>query len=89
MSPEALDLLRRILGGDLVAVLAEPASPAGHEVEHLAALALENHLERRLRSLGVLNRGAEPLDRPELVRGRRAGSPVTVVPPWQTGSSRS
>jgi DNA repair protein RecO (recombination protein O) len=57
VSPEALQLLRRILGGDLVAVLAEPASPAGHEVEHLAALALENHVERRLRSLGVLERG--------------------------------
>ncbi len=57
VSPEALQLLRRILGGDLVAVLGEPASPAGHEVEHLAALALENHVERRLRSLGVLERG--------------------------------
>ena len=57
VSPEALRLLRRILGGDLVAVLAEPASPAGHEVEHLAALALENHVERRLRSIGVLNQG--------------------------------
>ena len=57
VSPEALRLLRRILGGDLVAVLAEPASPAGHEVEHLAALALENHVERRLRSIGVLDRG--------------------------------
>ncbi len=57
VSPEALGLLRRILGGDLVAVLAEPASSAGHEVQHLAALALENHVERRLRSLGVLNQG--------------------------------
>jgi len=57
VSPEALVLLRRILGGDLVAVLAEPASPAGHEVEHLATLALENHVERRLRSIGVLNQG--------------------------------
>ena len=57
VSPEALRLLRRILGGDLVAVLGEPASPAGHEVEHLGALALENHVERRLRSIGVLNQG--------------------------------
>jgi DNA repair protein RecO (recombination protein O) len=51
LSPEALTLLRRILGGDLVAVLAEPASGAGHEVEHLATRALEHHLERRLRAL--------------------------------------
>jgi DNA repair protein RecO (recombination protein O) len=54
VSPEALDLLRRILGGDLVAVLAEPSSPAGHEVEHLATRAMEQHLDRRLRSVGLL-----------------------------------
>ncbi len=57
VSPEALTLVRRILGGDLVAVLAEPASVAGHEVEVLATRTLEHHLERRLRSVGVLDRG--------------------------------
>ena len=57
LSHEALQLLRRILGGDLVAVLAEPASPAGFEVEHLATRALEHHVERRLRSVGLLERG--------------------------------
>ena len=57
LSPGALLLLRRILGGDLVAVLAEPASPAGYEVEHLATRALEHHVERRLRSVGLLERG--------------------------------
>ncbi|MEX2659126.1 MAG: DNA repair protein RecO [Acidimicrobiales bacterium] len=51
ISPTALVLLRRILGGDLVAVLAEPPSGAGYEVEHLATRALEHHLERRLKAL--------------------------------------
>lgn len=51
ISPAALVLLRRILGGDLVAVLREPPSGAGYEVEHLATRALEHHLERRLKAL--------------------------------------
>ncbi|MGH9182819.1 MAG: DNA repair protein RecO [Acidimicrobiales bacterium] len=56
LSPEALRLLRRILGGDLVAVLAEPTSPGSAEVGHLATRVLEHHLERRLRSVRVLDR---------------------------------
>jgi DNA repair protein RecO (recombination protein O) len=55
ITPGALELLRRILGGDLVAVLGEPASPAGPELEYLATRALEHHLERRLRAPGVLD----------------------------------
>lgn len=55
ISPAALALLRRILGGDLAAVLAEPAGSAAREVEHLATRSLEHHLERRLRSVGVLD----------------------------------
>ncbi|HVF73968.1 MAG TPA: DNA repair protein RecO [Acidimicrobiales bacterium] len=57
ISPEALDLVRRILGGGLAEALSEPASAATFEVEHLAARAMESHLERRLRSLHVLDRG--------------------------------
>jgi DNA repair protein RecO (recombination protein O) len=57
VSPEALAIVRRILEGGLADALAEPASQATHEVEHLAARALETHLERRLRSLHVLDRG--------------------------------
>lgn len=49
ISPEALVLVRRIVGGDLAAVLAEPASPATHEVGRLATEAVQAHLERRLR----------------------------------------
>jgi DNA repair protein RecO (recombination protein O) len=56
ISPEAVTLMRRILGGDLAAVLGEPAGPATHEVEHLAGRTVEHHLERRLRSLRLLDR---------------------------------
>jgi len=55
LSPAALELLRRILGGDLVGALAEPASLATHEVEVLAVRAMEHHLERRLRAVSLLD----------------------------------
>lgn len=54
VSPAALDLVRRILGGSLGSALREPASPATAEVDALATKALERHLERRLRSLTAL-----------------------------------
>jgi DNA repair protein RecO (recombination protein O) len=57
VSPAALALLQQILGGQLGAALNEPTSPATHEVEHLATEALEHHLERRLRSVGLMDRG--------------------------------
>ena len=50
LSPDALDLMRMVLGGSLSAALAEPPSPATGEVEHLATTAMEYHLERRLRA---------------------------------------
>ncbi|MGH9302745.1 MAG: hypothetical protein ACRD0E_12805, partial [Acidimicrobiales bacterium] len=56
MSPDALILMRRILGGELRKVLAEPETPAWAQVEHLAEEAVENHLERRLKSLRVMDR---------------------------------
>jgi DNA repair protein RecO (recombination protein O) len=56
LSPDALDLLRRVLGGDLNRALTEPAGPATRELESLATTAMEAHLERRLRSLAVLDR---------------------------------
>lgn len=55
LSAEALDLLRRILGGGLAGVLAEPIGPATGEVDLLATAFLEHHLERRLRSVAVLD----------------------------------
>ena len=54
ISADALELLRRVLGGDLAAALREPPTAATHEVDTLAAAALEHHLERRLRAVGML-----------------------------------
>jgi DNA repair protein RecO (recombination protein O) len=54
ISDDAVALLRRLLGGDLVGVLAEPASPVTHEVAVLATEAMEHHLERRLRAVTLL-----------------------------------
>lgn len=50
VSPGAVALVRRILGGDLSRVLAEPRTAAGEELERLATGAVEHHLERRLRT---------------------------------------
>jgi DNA repair protein RecO (recombination protein O) len=59
VSPEAVELMRQILGGQLNEALAWAASTdlaaAVHEVDHLATRAVEYHLERRLRSVNVLD----------------------------------
>jgi DNA repair protein RecO (recombination protein O) len=57
ISPEALVLLNAILGGRLGTVLHEGRSPATTEVEHLAVRSLEHHLERRMRSIAILDHG--------------------------------
>jgi hypothetical protein len=54
VSAEALAMIRRILGGDLARMLTEPATPVTDEVGRLATRSLEEHLERRLRSIHVL-----------------------------------
>jgi DNA repair protein RecO (recombination protein O) len=54
LSPDALDLLRRILGGGLNGALARNPGPAAHEVEVLGIRAMEHHVERRLRSTALL-----------------------------------
>ncbi len=51
MSPVALELLRRILGGGLAGVLRGPAPPGADEVAELATEAMEVHLDRRIRAL--------------------------------------
>jgi DNA repair protein RecO (recombination protein O) len=51
---ETLDLVRRILGGELRSALAEPPSGVTTDTERLAVAALEHHLERRLRSAALL-----------------------------------
>lgn len=54
ISPEALGLLRRILGGDLGGALRHPPGEATSEVADLATRSLEAHLERRLRVVRLL-----------------------------------
>jgi DNA repair protein RecO (recombination protein O) len=53
---DALDVVRRILGGDLAGALATPDGPVAAEVTDLATAALEGHLERRLRVPRLLDR---------------------------------
>jgi len=55
ISPDALLMIRRVLGGDLARVLDEPETAVTQEVGQLAVRAMEVHLERRLRSLHVLD----------------------------------
>lgn len=55
VSPEALALLGRVLGGQLSAALREPDSSVVHEVERLGTVALEHTLERRLKAGRLLD----------------------------------
>ncbi len=57
LSGPAVELLRQILGGALTVALNAPASSATAEIEHLATRAMEHHLERRLRSVHLLDKG--------------------------------
>jgi DNA repair protein RecO (recombination protein O) len=57
VSPAALLLLQAILGGRLGEALAQPASATTAEIANLATRSMEHHLERRLRSVAILDRG--------------------------------
>lgn len=50
VAPGVVELVRRIVGGQLGRVLGEGAHEVDGDVEHVALLAMEHHLERRLRS---------------------------------------
>jgi hypothetical protein len=54
VSEAGLDLVRAILGGALAAALDRTRDDATEEVDRLATRALEQHLERRLRSIHVI-----------------------------------
>ncbi len=56
ISPQALELMRMILGGQLNAALAAPTTQASHEVNAHATRAVEHHIERKLRSVAVFER---------------------------------
>jgi DNA repair protein RecO (recombination protein O) len=57
LEPGALELIRRILGGDLAAVLQESSGRAAAVASGLATTALEAHIERRLRTVHLLGQG--------------------------------
>ncbi len=54
VSTEALGMLRDVLGGRMAEVLEQPESAESVEFEGLATRSVEVHLERRLRSTGLL-----------------------------------
>ncbi|MFY9784027.1 MAG: DNA repair protein RecO [Acidimicrobiales bacterium] len=60
LSPHALTLLRRVLGGDLANVLREVDPPGAGEVMALAQEAIETHFGRRLRAPGSVAPLAAP-----------------------------
>ncbi len=57
ISPEAVVVLQQILDGRLAEALRRGAGPVTYEVDALATRAMEHHLERRLRSVHLLDRG--------------------------------
>jgi DNA repair protein RecO (recombination protein O) len=58
VTPQAVQILQLVLGGRLSNALALPIGPATFEVDHLASVAMERHLDRRLRSLHLLDHKA-------------------------------
>lgn len=56
VSADAVVLLQLVLGGGLARALELSRSAATDEVDRLATHALEQHLERRLKSIGLLDR---------------------------------
>lgn len=54
VTPQAVQMLQLVLGGRLAVALSLPVGPATYEVDHLASVAMERHLDRRLRSLRLL-----------------------------------
>ena len=56
VSPHAVVLLQQVLGGGLSWALDQPTTPATWEVDHLAHLAMEHHLERGLRALRLIDK---------------------------------
>ena len=56
ISAAALDLMQRVLSGDLTGALNHAAGPVTAEVDRLATRTFEHHVERRLRSATVLDR---------------------------------
>ena len=56
LSDEAVLMVQLILGGRMNQALSLPIGAATFEVDHLASVALERHIDRRLRTLRLLDR---------------------------------
>lgn len=63
LSPDALTLIRRVVGGDLAGVLREANPPGAGEVMAIAQQAIEAHFGRRLRAPGSVAPLIMPSDR--------------------------
>lgn len=63
LSPDALTLIRRVVGGDLAGVLREANPPGAGEVMAIAQQAIEAHFGRRLRAPGSVAPLITPSDR--------------------------
>jgi DNA repair protein RecO (recombination protein O) len=63
LSPDALTLIRRVVGGDLAGVLREANPPGAGEVMAIAQEAIEIHFGRRLRAPGSVAPLIAPSDR--------------------------
>jgi DNA repair protein RecO (recombination protein O) len=57
VEPGTIELVRRILGGQLAGALKEPVGAPVWAASHLATATLEAHLERRLRAVHLLRDG--------------------------------
>jgi DNA repair protein RecO (recombination protein O) len=55
VSPGAVMVLQQILGGHLAWALDQPVTSATYEVDHLAHVAMERHVDRRLRALRLID----------------------------------
>lgn len=77
ISSAALTVMDQILGGGLAAVLASGGGEAVDEVQQLATLLMETHLERRLRSVAVMERAPAVPQRREPAAVREDDDPVS------------
>jgi DNA repair protein RecO (recombination protein O) len=55
VEPGSLQLMRRVMGGELAQVLDEPESACTHEVADVVTRLYEHHVERRLRSVRAMD----------------------------------
>jgi DNA repair protein RecO (recombination protein O) len=57
IDPATIELVQRVVGGQLAGALEEPSGPPVYSASHLATATLEAHLERRLRAVHLLGEG--------------------------------